>query len=288
MPLEGIPAEIALWVAETLAARLAGSIESMTGERPAVEVRAAGPDAPAEGALWWQQPLSPGPQAALWIGGTEETWLAIGRHTLRSAGIDTAESAEARNTFLEIASQAFSGLCQALSDRLKTQLSCVNGAEAAGPAPDSTPFEIDVVLTGFEPLKLLLNVSPNLVVSVAEAESGGLECQKAGPPVPVERSATSDSDSRVASTKTGKTLDLLLEVELPVSVSFGRADLALKDVLKLTTGSIVELNRAVSEPVEVIVNNCVIARGEVVVIEGNYGVRIHEIISRDKRLRTLR
>ena len=45
-------------------------------------------------------------------------------------------------------------------------------------------------------------------------------------------------------------------------------------MLKLTSGSIVELNRAVLEPVEVIVNNCVIARGEVVVVDGNYGVRI--------------
>ena len=84
-----------------------------------------------------------------------------------------------------------------------------------------------------------------------------------------------------------KTIELLLDVELPVSVSFGRTHLALKDVLKLTSGSIVELNRAVSEPVEVIVNNCVIARGEVVVVEGNYGVRIHQIISRRERLRTL-
>jgi flagellar motor switch protein FliN len=288
MPLEGVPAEIALWVAETWAARLAGSIESMTGERPAVEVRAAGPNALGEDALWRQQPLSLGPQATLWIGAAEETWLAIGRHTLRSAGIDTAESAEARNTFLEIASQAFSGLCQALSDRLKTQFSCLDGAAAAAPAPDSAPFEIDVVLTGFEPLKLLLNVSPDLAISVAELQTGGPERQEADPPVPAERPAPSDSADRTARSKTGKTLELLLEVELPVSVSFGRADLALKDVLKLTTGSIVELNRAISEPVEVIVNNCVIARGEVVVIEGNYGVRIHEIISRDKRLRTLR
>jgi flagellar motor switch protein FliN/FliY len=84
-----------------------------------------------------------------------------------------------------------------------------------------------------------------------------------------------------------KTLALLLEVELPVSVSFGRAQLPLRDVLKLSSGSIVELNRSVTEPVEVIVNNCVIARGEVVVIEGNYGVRINQIISREERLRTL-
>ncbi len=61
----------------------------------------------------------------------------------------------------------------------------------------------------------------------------------------------------------------------------------LKDVIKLTTGSIVELNRALSEPVEVIVNNCVIARGEVVVVEGNYGIRIKQVISRQERLRTL-
>jgi flagellar motor switch protein FliN/FliY len=87
--------------------------------------------------------------------------------------------------------------------------------------------------------------------------------------------------------ETSKTLDLLLEVELPVSVSFGRAQLRLKDVIKLSTGSIVELNRSVSEPVEVIVNNCVIARGEVVVLEGYYGVRIQQIISRQERLRTL-
>jgi len=86
---------------------------------------------------------------------------------------------------------------------------------------------------------------------------------------------------------TPKTLDLLMDVELPVSISFGRAQAPLKDVLKLSTGSIVELNRSIGEPVEVIVNNCVIARGEVVVIEGNFGVRIQQVISRQERLRTL-
>jgi flagellar motor switch protein FliN/FliY len=87
--------------------------------------------------------------------------------------------------------------------------------------------------------------------------------------------------------KNSKTLDLLLEVELPIGVSFGRTQMRLKEALKLTTGSIVELNRSVTEPVEIIVNNCVIARGEVVVVDGNYGVRILEIISREERLRTL-
>ncbi len=67
-------------------------------------------------------------------------------------------------------------------------------------------------------------------------------------------------------------------------MSFGRTKLALQEVLKLTAGSIVELNRSISDPVELIVNNCVVALGEVVVIEGNYGVRILRIASREKRL----
>jgi len=50
----------------------------------------------------------------------------------------------------------------------------------------------------------------------------------------------------------------------------------------------VELNRSVNEPVEVLVNQCLIARGEVVVVEGNYGVRILEIASRQERIRSLR
>jgi flagellar motor switch protein FliN len=81
-----------------------------------------------------------------------------------------------------------------------------------------------------------------------------------------------------------KTLDLLMEVALPVSVSFGKTSLQIREVLKLNTGSVVELDRLVSEPVEVIVNNCVIARGEVVVVDGNYGVRVTQLASRADRL----
>jgi len=80
------------------------------------------------------------------------------------------------------------------------------------------------------------------------------------------------------------TLDLLLDVELPVSVSFGKAQIPLQQVLKWTPGSIVELECGVNEPVEVVVNNCVIARGEVVVVDGNYGVRVQQIVSRAQRL----
>jgi flagellar motor switch protein FliN/FliY len=82
------------------------------------------------------------------------------------------------------------------------------------------------------------------------------------------------------------TFDLLLDVALPVAVSFGRAQLQIREVLKLNSGSIIELNRLVNEPVDVVVNDSVIARGEVVVVDGNYGVRITQIASREDRIRT--
>jgi flagellar motor switch protein FliN len=82
------------------------------------------------------------------------------------------------------------------------------------------------------------------------------------------------------------TLELLMDLELPVNVSFGKTQMPLQQVLKWTTGSIVELENLVNEPVDIVINHCVIARGEVVVVEGNYGVRVQEIVSRAQRLQT--
>ena len=74
-------------------------------------------------------------------------------------------------------------------------------------------------------------------------------------------------------------LDILQHMEVPVSVSFGRTQMLLKDLLGLAHGSVVQLNRELGDAVEIRVNNCVIARGEVVAVEGNYGVRILEMAS---------
>jgi flagellar motor switch protein FliN/FliY len=82
-------------------------------------------------------------------------------------------------------------------------------------------------------------------------------------------------------------INLLLDVELPVSVSFGHAEMQLKDVLKLGTGSVIELDKSVNDPVTIIVNHKPIAKGEVVMVDGNYGVRILEVESTADRIRSL-
>jgi flagellar motor switch protein FliN len=74
-----------------------------------------------------------------------------------------------------------------------------------------------------------------------------------------------------------RNIERLLDVELDVVVRFGVTDMPLRDVVRMGVGTMIELNRAVDEPVELLINNRPLARGEVVVVDGYYGVRITEI-----------
>ncbi len=82
-------------------------------------------------------------------------------------------------------------------------------------------------------------------------------------------------------------LDLILDIELPVAVSLGKARMKIKDVLKLGPGSLIELDRSADDYVDLVVNGKVIARGEVVVVESNFAFRIREIVSKAERLKGL-
>ncbi|MCL1908475.1 MAG: flagellar motor switch protein FliN [Holophagaceae bacterium] len=84
-----------------------------------------------------------------------------------------------------------------------------------------------------------------------------------------------------------KNLDLLLDIELPVVVRMGHTEMPLGELLKLTPGSILELNRPADAPVDLLVNGKQIAKGEVVVVDGNFAFRITEIESTAQRLQSL-
>lgn len=82
-------------------------------------------------------------------------------------------------------------------------------------------------------------------------------------------------------------IDLIMDIPLEATVELGRKEMLIKDVLALSAGSIIELERVAGEPVDLLVNGKLIARGEVVVIEDNFGLRLTEIVSRMDRLNTL-
>jgi flagellar motor switch protein FliN/FliY len=76
----------------------------------------------------------------------------------------------------------------------------------------------------------------------------------------------------------GSNIDLIRDVQLRVSVELGHASLSVREVLALGNGSVVELDRLAGEPVDVLVNDQLIARGEVVIVDESFGVRITEIV----------
>lgn len=83
-------------------------------------------------------------------------------------------------------------------------------------------------------------------------------------------------------------IDLILDVTLPVAVELGRARMQIQDILKLVPGSVIALDKSAGDPVELFINDRPIAKGEVVIIDENFGVRLTSIVTASERIRTLR
>jgi len=84
-----------------------------------------------------------------------------------------------------------------------------------------------------------------------------------------------------------KNLDLILDIPLTVTVELGRSKMLINDLLQLGQGSVIELTKLVGEPLEVLVNNKLVARGEVVVVNDKFGVRLTDIVSPMERVQSL-
>ena len=258
-------------LAEEFGRQLTAVLETMTGEAPIVtfaahEIREG--DSFDADFLWWEQRFQPGADRRIWIGASPGGWQHIGKAVLNAAEPSDQDPSALRETYLGILRQALSGVGGAISRELGSEISAAGGSEDKPNQAGGATFSFDVALGSTAvPVLTVFNDAWSQPAAVEPAS-------ETAPPISAEPPRPN-------------TIDLLLDVELPVSISFGRTQLPLKDVIKLTTGSIVELNRSVTEPVEVIVNNCVIARAEVVVVEGNFGIRIKQVVSRQERLRTL-
>jgi flagellar motor switch protein FliN len=97
-------------------------------------------------------------------------------------------------------------------------------------------------------------------------------------------------DDEVAATTAGvgnKSLDLILDIPLTVAVELGRSKMLINDLLQLGQGSVIELTKLVGEPLEVLVNQKLVARGEVVVVNEKFGVRLTDIVSTMERVKSL-
>jgi len=96
-----------------------------------------------------------------------------------------------------------------------------------------------------------------------------------------------EEDKKEADQLDHKSLDLILDIPLTVTVELGRSKMLINDLLQLGQGSVVELTKLVGEPLEVLVNQKLVARGEVVVVNEKFGVRLTDIVTPMERVQSL-
>jgi len=160
----------------------------------------------------------------------------------------------------EMIRELWSGILSSVAARLGGRK-----AETASPAPEAG--EPCTLRLGSRTLRLIIALEPT-----------ACEAAKATPPW-----GEGAGEERPAGN-----FDLLLEVELDASVRFGSCEMELKDLLELGPGDVVELDRQVADPVDLIVGDKIVARGEVVLVNGNFGIRVTQVAEPVRRLESIR
>jgi len=208
----------------------------------------------ADSWTWWSGGLSTHAGANFFIGAPEETWEKFGR---AGSSENTQENAFA------LVSSCFA---KAVEARFGDQAAAQDAGPSGAPSEDWTRISIEIRYPAGQWPSAGCVLSPEF----EEALSGNVKTADE-----IEQPATAS----VATPGRMNPGDMLMHVQVPVSVSFGATQIRMKDLLNLTAGSVVELDQALHDNVEVRVNDRVIARGEVVAVEGHYGVRVLELVS---------
>ncbi len=122
--------------------------------------------------------------------------------------------------------------------------------------------------------------------TIAEDDWAAAMAEQAAPATPTPAQFQELSGS-TASGGLAKDIDFILDIPVLLTVELGRTKIAIKNLLQLAQGSVVELDGLAGEPMDVLVNGCLIAQGEVVVVNDKFGVRLTDIITPAERIRKL-
>ena len=193
--------------------------------------------------VWWSWSLSIDSESRVVAGASWATWKKI-------CGLDA-----------EVAPADFGEAIQeAARNRFGSEVTCGAAENWEEPLRNWTSVSFSIESAPEADMSIHVSISPDLEAALGGSATGteGLEEQHLAPRLAVANNSA----------------DILMHVEMPVTIILGCTTMRLKDLLKLTDGSVVELDQMLDEEVEVRVNNCVIAYGEVVAVDGNYAVRI--------------
>ncbi|WP_025595558.1 flagellar motor switch protein FliN [Pseudoduganella sp. UC29_71] len=121
------------------------------------------------------------------------------------------------------------------------------------------------------------------IAEQAKAEAEALQNQQAA----AQAAVFQDFSKQPSKTETHNDIDFILDIPVQLTVELGRTKIAIKNLLQLAQGSVVELDGLAGEPMDVLVNGCLIAQGEVVVVNDKFGIRLTDIITPSERIRKL-
>lgn len=226
-------------------ANLAAVIETLTGARPHIQpaVSIGANSVPSE--LFWCEQALGAAELSVWIGAEPCVRQALGSSASGAVAIGDPGGRDAEQSYQALLQRSWQGVEGA-----------VGGVRLTTPPPDAQLLRIAVEMPGTRAIHLF---------------AACRDLRK------VTRDAKPDRPPQV---RTGTTLDLLLDTEIPLTVRFGSTRMLLEDIVRLSPGSVVDLNRGMDEPVDIVVNGHLVARGDVVSVQGNYALRITEIRER--------
>jgi flagellar motor switch protein FliN len=181
-----------------------------------------------------------------------------------------------------------------LSQELIDQM--LNGGAVDSAPPSADPWADDALQAEIDAARMEAGLSPDSepIGAAAPAMAAAMPS-----PMPERRAAPSAVPTAVhpvqfmplmpepPSNDQAHGIELLMDLALEVSVELGRSHMSIGEILALRTGSVIELDKLAGEPVDVSVNGTLIARGEVVVVDEKFGVRITEVVSKARRLASL-
>jgi flagellar motor switch protein FliN len=253
---------------DALATNLAESLGAMTGSAvrtmPAV----------GQAAVDWQVAVQVGGSAVgtVWIGLGQDGATQLVAAILGDPSL--VGEADIVDTLKELLGQAAGAHVHGEGKGLTLKV------ETPGPAttpmlPDAQHFDL-MVGTG-EPIR---------VVGWGRTV-GGLGTEPPRAAMPASPAAPPPAPYAAAATASPRNLDVVLDIELPITVRFGETQMTLESLARLGPGSMIDLARSPDDPVDLLVNGRLVARGQVVVVSGCYGVRVNEVVSPADRLRSL-
>jgi flagellar motor switch protein FliN/FliY len=121
------------------------------------------------------------------------------------------------------------------------------------------------------------------IAEQAKAEADAMQSAASAAPAAVFK----DFSNKGTKQETPNDIDFILDIPVQLTVELGRTKIAIKNLLQLAQGSVVELDGLAGEPMDVLVNGCLIAQGEVVVVNDKFGIRLTDIITPSERIRKL-